>query len=72
MSKSYKNKDISIKEIENANSTRLSVYTIHKYTLTNTPNIFQINQQQQAYETDKYENAHAQTFEIEFSIRRDH
>ena len=29
------------------NATRGCVYTIHKYTLTNTSNTFQINQQQQ-------------------------
>ena len=59
-------KTMSIKEIENANATRVSVHIIHKYTLTNTSNIFQINQQQQAY---KYENAHTQAFGIEFSRR---
>ena len=53
-----------MKEIEKANTMkanarRVSVYTIHKYILTNPSNIFQINQQQ-ANGTDKYKNAHAQ------------
>ena len=39
---------------------------------TNTTNAFQINQQQQACRTDKYENAHTQALTIEFSRRRDH
>ena len=37
----------------------------------NTLNTFQINQQQQAYGTDKYDNAYTQAFAIEFSRRRD-
>ena len=36
-------------------------------TLTNTSNNFQINQQQQAWRTDKYENSHMQAVPIEFS-----
>ena len=52
---------MSVKEIENisamkANATRGNVYI--QYTLTNTSNTFQINQQQQACRTDKCKNAH--------------
>ena len=41
-----------MKEIDNENATKSNatsgnVYTIHKYTLTNTSNTLQINQQQQ-------------------------
>ena len=53
-----------MKEIENTNTTKTNA-TIHKYT-------FQINQQQQACETDKYKNARTQAFAIDFSRRRDH
>ena len=63
-----------MKEIENANimkanATRGSVYTIYKFTLTKTLNIFQVNQQQQQYLS---ENAHAQAVTIEFSRRDEH
>ena len=59
-----------MKKIENANTTkakaiRVSVHTIHKYTITNTSNNFHINQQQQACRTDKYENKHLQAFAID-------
>ena len=52
-----------MKKIDNtntmkANATRGCVYPILKYTLTNISNTFQINQQQQACEADKYENVH--------------
>ena len=61
-----------MKEIDNANTTKAnatrgSVYTVHKYTLTNTLNTFHINQQQQAWGTEEYENAHIQVVAIEFS-----
>ena len=44
---------MKVKEIQKANTTKAnatrgSVYTIHKYTLTNTSYTFQINHQQQA------------------------
>ena len=65
---------MSVKGIENANTTKANVtrgtlYTIQKYTLTNTSNTFQINQQ--ARGTDKYENAHLLAVAIEFSRRRE-
>ena len=61
-------------EIENANTTNAkattdSVYTIHKDTLTNTSNTFQINQQQQACPAVKC--AHIQAVAIEFSTKRE-
>ena len=66
-----------MKEIGNTNTTkakatRVSVYTIQKYTLTNTSHTFQIKQQQQVCRTDKYKNAHTQALAIKFSRRRDH
>ena len=48
--------------------TRGSVYKILNYTLINISNNFQINPQQQACRTGKYENAQAVT--IEFSRRQ--
>ena len=48
---------MSILEMANANKTKANaikvcVYTVHNYTLTNTANTFQINQQQQACGTN--------------------
>ena len=54
-----------------ANTTRDSVYTIKKYTLTNTSNTFRIKQQQ-AWGSDKYENARTQAVAINFSKRREY
>ena len=67
---------MSMKEIDNAytkktNAIRFSIYTIHKYTLTNTSNTFKINHQQQACGTDKYEDSRAQVVTIEFSIKQE-
>ena len=63
---------MSVNTIDNAkttnvNLTRETVFTIYKYTLTNTSNTIEINQQQQAWGTDKYENAHILAATIEFS-----
>ena len=60
-------------EVDNASTTKTkatrgSVYTIHKCTLTNISDIFQINIQQ-ACVIDKYENACKQAVAIEFTKR---
>ena len=44
-------KELETENATKANLTRGSVYKIYKYTLTNTSNAFQINQEQQAYGT---------------------
>ena len=67
---------MSLKERDKANTTRAgatmgSVCTIHKYTIPNTSNTFQINHQQHACRADKYENVRAQAVTIESSRRQD-
>ena len=61
---------MSMKEIENVNTTIANATLVSVY--TNTWNTFQINQQQQACGSDKYRNAHTQDFAIELSGRRNH
>ena len=52
--------------------TGKEIKTQRKYTLTNTSNTFQINQQNNEEKgTDKYENAHTQTVTMELSRKRD-
>ena len=46
---------------------RKCVHNKQKHALTNTSDTFQINQQQQACGTDKYENAYTQVFVKELS-----